>query len=935
MADKKADNNKSSNEPAYHAMKLSQLLGGLQTSGKGLAEQEAQHRLEEYGFNELAEGRKISLLGLFINQFKDLIIWILIAAVVISMFLREFVDGAVILAILTINAIIGLIQEYRAEKAIAALKKLAGLKADVFRDGQRKQIDARLLVPGDVILLETGDKVPADCRLIEAVNLEVQESVLTGESTAVAKEAEAVLIDAAVPVAERKNMAFSSTVITKGKAKAVVVRTGMKTEVGRIATLLEETEEELTPLQKQLGVFGKRIGSATIAICAIVFLATVTSKAGSILELFKVAVSLAVAAIPEGLPAIVTVSLGLGIQRMARRNALVRKLPSVETLGSTSIICADKTGTLTMDQMTVRKLYVGNEEISVTGKGYSTEGSISKVDEAVKLLLRIGVLCNDAALVKKGQREGEGGQGEHEVVEGAVEGIVEGIFGDPTEAALLVSASKAGIDAAEMAHNFKRIGEVQFDSKRKRMSTANLIRGRPVMYTKGAPDVILNLCSHAYSNGRVSPLNAAAKKKILEVNERFGAQALRVLGFAYKPLKPGQKIDEQAEKGLIFVGLQAMTDPPRAEVKGAIALCKKAGIKVVMITGDHRTTAQAIAKELGLEGNTVTGEELDRMGDEELLRIVNETAIYARVSPEHKLKIISALKGSRHIVAMTGDGVNDAPALKKADIGIAMGSTGTDVAREASKMVLTDDNFVSITNAIEEGRGIYDNIKKFIYFLLSSNLAEVLVIFLAVIVGMPLPMVAIQLLWINLVTDGLPALALGVEPISKGTMERKPRSPGEGILTGSLMARILLIAATITAGTLLLFYLKLAQHGWRLGEGIGEISSEGYTAAITMAFTALVMFELFNALASKSETKTVFSRELFNNPQLLLAIISSMALQFAVVYLPVNKVFHTARLGAADVAVIMAVSFSVIIVDTAYKLVKGRMEKKAEKTVEA
>ncbi len=896
----------------YHAMQLNDVFSELKASEKGLSDEEAAKRLAEAGANELKEGKNISPVGLFIDQFKDLIIWILIGAVVISMFLKEFIDGAVILAILIINAIIGFIQEYRAEKAIDALKKLAGLKADVLRNGQRKQLDSRLLVPGDIILLETGNKVPADCRLIEATNLEVQESVLTGESTAVSKEL--MLIETDAPISERKNMVFSSTIITKGKAKAIVVSTGMKTEVGRIATLLQETKEELTPLQKQLDKFGKHIGYATLAICVIVFIVTVARKEGTVLEMFKVSVSLAVAAIPEGLPAIVTLSLALGIQRMIRRNALVRKLPSVETLGSTTVICTDKTGTLTVDQMTVRSLYVNNEEISVTGEGYSTQGSISKTNEGVKLLLRIGVLCNDAALVKSMAKEGKAA----------------GMIGDPTEAALLVSAAKGGLEYAWIGKESNRIGELQFDSKRKRMSTANLVRGSPVLYTKGAPDILLNLCSHIYLNGKIAPLTPLQKKKILEANEKFGSKALRVLGFAYKQLRKGQKIDESVEKGLIFVGLQAMIDPPRPEVKSAIAMCRNAGIKVVMITGDHRTTAQAIAAELGLEGNTLTGEDLDKLGDEALQKVAAETSVYARVSPEHKLRIISALKKANQITAMTGDGVNDAPALKKADIGIAMGITGTDVAREASKMILTDDNFVSITNAIEEGRGIYDNIKKFVYFMLSSNMAEVLIIFLAALVGMPLPMVAIQLLWINLVTDGLPALALGIEPISKEVMERKPRNPAEGILTKQLITRILITAATIAAGSLLLYYFELVEHGWHFG---GDISSEGYTAAITITFTALVMFELFNALAAKSESKTIFSRELFNNKSLLLALLSSLLLQLAVIYLPVNKIFHTSPLHPVDLALVIGVASSLIVVDTAYKLIKGRLEKRAEKSV--
>ncbi len=872
----------------YYTLSAERALKELNTSLSGLSDEEAKVRLGQYGPNELKEAKKASPLIIFLAQFNNFLVWILLIAVGISAAIGDTVESVVIIIIVILNSVIGFLQEYRAEKAIEALKKLAGLRADVIRNGERKQVDAKELVPGDIIIIETGDKISADCRLIEESNLEMQESSLTGESTPVRKGVEAIR---QAPIAERLNMVFSGTIVTKGRAKAVVVGTGMRTEIGRIATLIETAREELTPLQKKLAGFGKQIGIVTMIIAAVVFAATVF-KGEDPLKMFEVAVSLAVAAIPEGLPAVVAMSLAFGVQRMIKRNALIRKLPSVETLGSTTVIATDKTGTLTLDKMTVKKIYVGGKVTEVAGEGYSTSERLP-AGEDEQLLLRIGALCNDSALSG------------------------DGISGDPTEAALLVSAAKAGLLKETLDSKFRRVDEIPFDSDRKRMTTINEAGSQSVMYTKGAPDVVLKLCDRIYANGKVRKITPADRKDIEKNNEKFASEALRVLGFAYKPVKTA---GDKNEKNLIFVGLQAMIDPPRPEVRAAIDTCRQAGIRVVMITGDHKLTAVAIAKELGIEGIAITGEELDRIKN--LVDRVDEIGVYARVSPEHKIKIIDALKKRGHIAAMTGDGVNDAPALKKADIGIAMGITGTDVSKEASKMILTDDNFASIVNAVEEGRGIYNNIKKFIYFLLSSNLAEVLIIFIAIVIGLKLPLLAIQILWINLVTDGLPAIALGVEPISKDVMTKKPRKPEEGILTRRMAIRLVAMAATITAGTLGLFVWALYRGGWAWGQELpGE--SQAYIYAITMAFTALMMFEMLNAIASKSEEKNFFSG-IFNNKWLLLAIASSFALQMAVIYTPLSRYFSTTALSIADMGIIAAASLSVIAVDTAFKFFSNR-----------
>jgi len=762
------------------------------------------------------------------------------------------------------------------------LKKLASLKATVLRSGQKTEIGAKELVPGDIILIETGDKAPADARLIEVLNLQTLESALTGESRPVSKSTRE--LPEKTPIADMKDMVFSGTIIVSGRAKAVVIATGMQTEIGKIATLIQEVKTEETPLQKKLNQFGKWLSMITIVIAIIVFLTGILLHEASLLDMFVFAVALAVAAIPEGLPAVVTISLALGTQRMLKRNALIRRLPSVETLGSTTVICTDKTGTLTVNEMTVKKIFANGKIIDVTGEGYSTKGQFLYKNRPVstdemELLLRIGALNNNAELK-------------------------ESLIGDPTEGCLIVSAAKAGLAKEELEIEYPRIDEIEFTSERKMMTTVHKNHGEKIAYVKGAPEVVLKLCNYISTNGNVKKLTEQEKNEILEINREFADDALRVLGFAYKTLT-----DSNSEKNLIFVGLQGMIDPPRKEVKDAIAKCQKAGIRVIMITGDHEITAKAVGKEIGLTGKIVTGTQLDEIKN--LEDWVEDISIFARVNPEHKLKIIDALKKKGHIVAMTGDGVNDAPALKKADIGIAMGITGTDVSKEASAMILTDDNFASIVNAVEEGRGIYDNIKKYVEYLLSSNLGEILTIFIAGIMGMGLPVVTIQILWINLVTDGLPALALSADPSEANIMERMPRKPKEGIITRFMGIKMAITSFVMMLSTLIVFKFYHPESN--------------LVYAQTMAFTVLVMLQMYNVFNTRSEKESAF-KGIFSNRYLWLAVVSSIVLQVLVVYPPLNTFFKTAPLSIFDWVIAIVVSSSVLIIGEIVKYAYAKIE---------
>ncbi|MDP3990602.1 MAG: calcium-translocating P-type ATPase, SERCA-type [archaeon] len=870
-----------------YTLSADDILKQLKTSTKGLSGHEAEERLHKYGLNEIKREEGIGPLKILFSQFSSPLVWILIVALGISIALSEYIDASVIGVIIIVNAILGFSQEYRAEKAIEALQRMTSQKAKVLRDGREIKIESRYLVPGDIVFLETGDRVPADARLIEIHNLQTQEGSLTGESQPVRKNLE--LSAKKTALGDRKSMVFSSTIVTQGRATAVVTGTGMQSEIGKIATLITQSQQQLTPLQQKLRDLGKYLTIAVVAVAVVVFIVRLLAG-DSFSETLLTAIALAVAAIPEGLPAVITIALSIGVQRMAKKNSLVRKLPSVETLGSVNVICTDKTGTLTHDQMTVQEIWADNNIYKVTGSGYSPEGKFLVNNKLANpnplhLLLKIGSLCNDAKFQSAGK-------GEREVI------------GDPTEAALIVSAEKAGFIQKDLLGQEKRIDEIAFTSERKMMTTIHQGK-KKLSYTKGAPDIVIDLCDQILISGKVVRLDRGKKKEILAQNEMFAKKALRVLGFAYNE---GFKKTEDAEKGMIFVGLQAMIDPPREEVKDSIKRCQDAGIRVIMITGDHLITAQAIAKELGIFGRAVSGVDIEKLNLEKDIKDIN---IFARVNPEHKLDIVDALQKNGHIVAMTGDGVNDAPALKKADIGVSMGITGTDVAKEASDMILTDDNFTSIVNAIEEGRGIFDNIRKFVNYLLSSNLGEIAVILFASLIGLPLPLTAIQILWVNLVTDGLPATALGLDPHSKGIMMRKPRPPRESILSRELRWDIIAYGLLMGVGVIILFWLY-----------------QGSTPAKaqTIAFTTLVLFEMVRIHTIRKD----YGLSIFSNKWLIAAVVGSLLLQLSVIYTPLSKIFKTEALALIDWGIMLLACAILYIV---YLLIERWLKKEIPDTV--
>jgi len=850
---------------------------------KGLASEEAEKRLEQHGRNELQEKEKESLLAKIINQLKDFLVLILIGASIVSAFVGEVTDSIVIIAIVIINAILGIVQEGKAEKALEALKKMSSPTARVIRDGHVTTVLASVLVPGDIILLEAGDIIPADVRLIESYNLKIEEASLTGESVPVEKNAD-ISFDEDVSIGDRKNMGYMSTTVTYGRGRGIVIGTGSNTEIGKIATAIEEIKDESTPLQQKLDQLGKWLGSACLIICLLVFIIGVM-RGQNILEMFMVAISLAVAAIPEGLPAVVTIVLALGMKRMADRNAIVRKLLAVETLGSVTVICSDKTGTLTQNEMTVVKAYAGGEKFEITGQGYNPTGEFSIGEEVIKpednenlkLLLNAGLLCNDSTLEQRVDKTW-------------------GIIGDPTEGALTVAAAKAGFEKDEYNRQYKRIAEIPFDSDRKMMTTfhSGYINDKIVSFTKGAPDIILDRCSKCYINGKIEDMTPDIKKKIAEVNSEFARQALRVLAFSYRVFDslPDDINSESVEKDLIFIGLMGMIDPPRIEVKDAIVKCKQAGIKPVMITGDYKDTAVAIARDLGMmenENAVLTGTQLDMIGDEELKEKVRETSVYARVSPEHKVRIVDALKKNNHIAAMTGDGVNDAMALKRADIGVSMGITGTDVAKGTADMVLMDDNFATIVSAVEEGRIIFSNIRKFVFFLLSCNVGEILIVFLSILLQLPVPLLPIQLLWLNLVTDSFPALALGTEKGEPDIMKVKPRNIKEPIINNAMFVGIAIQSIALTLAVLLAF-------NWALREYNGDL-----LIARTVAFTTLILAELIRAYSCRSERYSLFKLGVFTNRIMVIATFVSFVLLLLVIYVPfLQPIFKTYPLSIKD-----------------------------------
>ncbi|MDH5740113.1 MAG: cation-translocating P-type ATPase [Nitrospira sp.] len=866
----------------------------------GLTAEEARRRLDSQGANELPESPPPSLLSLFLSQFTSVIVWVLIGAAIISGLLEDWLDAAAILTIVLLNGVLGFVQEFRAERSLAALRKMSVATARVVRDGTLRVIPAREVASGDVVLLEAGDRIPADARLVYTTNFHTQEASLTGESTPVEKSADA--IDRPdVPLADRSNMVFMGTVAVSGKARALVTATGLTTELGHIATMIQkaaEAERTETPLQQRLAQFGYTLLWLALGVVSVVFVLGYV-RGEPAMTMFLTSVSLAVAAVPEGLPAVVTITLALGVTRMVSRNALIRKLPAVETLGSATVICSDKTGTLTKNEMTVTKLFVGEKVFDVTGEGYDPVGEIrealgvkrerppsafdpsliardpSHLPEELRQLLTASVLCNGATLKQE---------------EGSWK-----ILGDPTEGALLVAAAKVGFHIEKLKPTHRFLGEIPFDPERKMMTIVRRSSDGLVAYVKGAPDVLLDRCTHRLGpSGTIEPLSESTRASILDANAQFAHHALRVLGLGQRRLvrEPDSYHSSELEQQLVFLGLAAMKDPLRPEAKIAVQACHAAGIRTVMITGDHKDTATAIAEELrGVKEpiQSLSGSELDHLSDDELVRTVEQVAVYARVTAEHKLRIVKAWKSTGAVVAMTGDGVNDAPAVKAADIGVAMGITGTDVTKEAADMVVTDDNFASIAAAVEEGRGIFDNIRKAVHFLLSCNVSEVLVMLFATLVGLPLPLLPIQILWMNLVTDGFPALALAVDPKAPDLMKRRPRRPEARLLERDRLVAIGLEGLMLSAIALGAFSYSL----YGLHQDIEQ--------ARTVAFTVLVINQLVHAFNCRSDRWSLFHVGLGTNRPLLLAFMLSLGIQVAVLTVPaVAPIFKVVPLPLED-----------------------------------
>jgi Ca2+-transporting ATPase len=871
--------------PRWHTRSIGAVFSELSSVPKGLAKSEAARRLEQYGPNELQAAARVSAWKVLFEQFKNVLILILLVATVVSAFLGHGVETIAIAVIVLFAVVLGFIQEFRAERAIEALREMAAPTVLVIRDGQEVDIAARDLVPGDVMVLQAGDKVAADARLVTSVNLQVDEAALTGESVAVHKKIEP-LSQEDLELGDRNNMVFGGTIVTYGRGRGVVVATGMKTEVGRIAEMLQTVETGRTPLQGNLDKVGRVLAQAALGVVAVVVVAGLF-RDEPMLEMLLFGIALAVAAVPEALPAVVTISLAIGVQRMVKRNALIRRLPAVETLGSTSVICSDKTGTLTRDEMTVRRLRTRDRAVEISGSGYEPTGELSwkasKVEASAleKDLLTAGALVSDAHLV-----QAEVGSWE--------------LKGDPTEGAIVVAAAKAGLNKAELDDEFPRIAEIPFTSESKRMTTLHAVGEDRVAYAKGAPEVILASCSRQLTSEGEVLLDRSDRNAVLEAVREMAEHALRVLAIARKE----SATLEDAEQDMTFLGLVGMIDPPRVEAQAAIEQCHRAGIRVTMITGDHPLTAQAIAREIGLihTGRAVTGAELEAMSDESLAIDVEEIEVYARVSPAHKLRVVTALQDRGHVVAMTGDGVNDAPALKKADIGVAMGITGTDVSKEASAMTLLDDNFASIVAAVEEGRGIFENVKKYLMYLLSANIGEIGLVAGATLAGLPLPLTAVQILYVNLATDGLPALALSVDPPEDDLMDRGPRDARSGVFTRSVVTLMLVGGVWSTAANLALFT-------WVLQSG------RTVTQAMTMTFLSLVLIEFIKAYNFRSDHHSVLHRP-FANKWLNLAILwETVLLVFILWFEPLHEPFGTTHLQPNEwlIAAIPALTISPVL----------------------
>ncbi len=865
----------------WHTMSIDEILKRLESSFYGISNDEAKSRLLKYGPNKLVEMQKRSPLMMFLDQFKDFMILVLIGAAIISGFIGELSDTIAIIVIIVINGVIGFVQEYRAEKAMDALKKMAAYTAGVIREGVHSEVAASELVPGDIVVLEAGRIVPADIRLIEVVNLKVEEAALTGESVPVEKHVD-ILEDKLLPPGDRKNMAFKGTIVTYGRGKGVVVATGLDTELGKIASMLQAEEGLKTPLQRRLAVFGKKLAIAVLIICVIVFGFGVL-RGEPILLMLLTAISLAVAAIPEALPAVVTISLALGAKKLVKLNALIRKLPAVETLGSVTYICSDKTGTLTLNRMTVEEVFIDDTLIKVSDlKNRELSGA------SERLFMTALALSNDAQTDANGNA-----------------------MGDPTETALYNLAREFSFDKKELERGYPRISEIPFDSHRKCMTTFHRWEDGYISFTKGAMDVLIEKSINILTPGGLEPIDI---ERLQSVNKNMAEEGLRVLCIAFKKWQtiPDDFTPEYVETGLTILGLVGMMDPPREEAKDAVYMCKNAGIVPVMITGDHQLTAKTIARRIGIldedSDSVITGSQLDSLTLEEFEKRVEDIRVYARVAPEQKLKIVKALQDKGHIVAMTGDGVNDAPALKRADIGVAMGITGTDVSKEAAHMVLLDDNFATIVRAVKEGRKIYDNIRKFIRYLLTTNSGEIWTLFLAPVVGLPIPLLPIHILWINLVTDGLPALALSMEPAEGDVMKRPPRKPKESIFAHGLGFH------AVWVGLLMGVIVLLTQY-WSI--------KTGHTHWQTMVFTVLCLTQLGHVLAIRSEKTSLFKMGLFSNKYLFGAVLLTFFLQMATIYIPtLNRIFKIEPLTFNELIVTLILSSLVFFAVEIEKFIK-------------
>lgn len=857
----------------HHSLSMEEIFNSLNSSEQGIKNEDYGKLIEKYGYNEFKEQKTKGFFQRFIEQFKDFLVIILIIAAVVSGIVGEVADTVIILAIVILNALLGVIQENKAEESLRALKKMAAPIAHVIRNGISSEVPARELVPGDVVVLEAGKYVPADLRLFETSNLKIEESSLTGESVPVEKN-NLLIEDVNVPLGDRKNMAFMSSMVTYGRGKGTVIGTGMNTEIGKIADMISRVEEESTPLQKNLEQVGKFLGIAALIICAIMFGVGVL-EGRPILGMFMTAVSLAVAAIPEGLTAVVTVVLAVGVQKMIKRNAIIRKLPAVETLGCAQVICSDKTGTLTQNKMTVKRIFTIN-------------GFADDIIDAKKALY-IANLCNDTQIIEENDKYRT--------------------IGDPTETALIDIALQSGVDKRQLEKEYPRIDEIPFDSDRKLMTTFNKSENGITVNTKGAPDIMLSKVKYVYNGKDIREITKEDVDHINKANEEMASIALRVLAVGFKEVNAIDKTT--AENDLVFAGLLGMIDPPREEAKDAVALCKTAGIKPVMITGDHKATAVAIAKELGILNNpseSISGPEIEDMSQDQLANNVENYSVYARVSPEHKVRIVEAWKSKGKIVAMTGDGVNDAPALKTANIGAAMGITGTDVAKEAADMVLTDDNFATIVSAVEEGRTIFSNIKKAIHFLLSCNAGEIVTLFTAILLNWEEPLLPIHILWVNLVTDSLPALALGMEPAEKGVMNQPPRDPDASIFAGGLGYKIAVQGIIIGAVTLGAFY-----YGWIVDD---------ITAGRSMAFFTLSLSQLIHSFNIRYVRKSVVFNGMFSNKYMNGAFIISFLIQCIVLVTPkIREIFKIRTLSLDEIGIVILASLAPLIIVEIWKLI--------------